>query len=76
MAGEVTLGCHPLGRNNKIIFASGLLAGTNAANSGILLEESKKATLVEMLFSAVSVADVIWATFAYATMGRCLPAPP
>jgi len=38
VAGEIPPGCHPLGRNNKIIFASGLIAGTNAANSGILLE--------------------------------------
>jgi aldehyde:ferredoxin oxidoreductase len=31
---EVPPLCHALGRNNKLIFAPGLLAGTNAANSG------------------------------------------
>ncbi len=33
---EVKPTCHPLGKNNKIIFAPGLLSGTTAANSGRL----------------------------------------
>ena len=31
---EVQATCHPLGRNNKLIFAPGLLAGTACPNSG------------------------------------------
>ena len=31
---EVVATCHPLGKNNKIVFAPGLLSGTAAANSG------------------------------------------
>jgi len=31
---EVKPTCHPLGKNNKIIFAPGLLSGTTAPNSG------------------------------------------
>ncbi|MFV0466033.1 MAG: aldehyde ferredoxin oxidoreductase C-terminal domain-containing protein [Lachnospiraceae bacterium] len=31
---EVKPTCHPLGRNNKLIFAPGLLSGTSAPNSG------------------------------------------
>ncbi len=34
VADEVKPTCHPLGKNNKIIFAPGLLSGTTAANSG------------------------------------------
>ena len=33
---EVKPTCHPLGKNNKLIFAPGLLSGTSAANSGRL----------------------------------------
>lgn len=33
---EVKPICHPLGKNNKLIFAPGLLSGTNAPNSGRL----------------------------------------
>ncbi|MCK9444502.1 MAG: hypothetical protein M0Q14_08245 [Tissierellaceae bacterium] len=33
---EVKPTCHPLGKNNKIIFAPGLLSGTSAPNSGRL----------------------------------------
>ncbi len=33
---EVKPTCHPLGKNNKLIFAPGLLSGTNAPNSGRL----------------------------------------
>ncbi len=33
---EVKATCHPLGKNNKIIFATGLLGGTSAPNSGRL----------------------------------------
>ena len=36
VAEEVPPTCHPLGKNNKIVFAPGLLAGTVAANSGRL----------------------------------------
>jgi aldehyde:ferredoxin oxidoreductase len=31
---EVKPTCHPLGKNNKLIFAPGFLTGSNAANSG------------------------------------------
>lgn len=33
---EVDPTCHPLGKNNKLVIAPGLLAGTKAANSGRL----------------------------------------
>jgi aldehyde:ferredoxin oxidoreductase len=33
---EVKPTCHPLGKNNKLIFAPGLLSGTSAPNSGRL----------------------------------------
>ncbi|EPR43581.1 aldehyde ferredoxin oxidoreductase [Desulfovibrio sp. X2] len=36
VAGEVKPTCHPLGKNNKLIFAPGFLSGTTAANSGRL----------------------------------------
>ena len=36
VAAEVTPTCHPLGKNNKLVFAPGLLSGTQAANSGRL----------------------------------------
>lgn len=34
VAAEVPPACHPLGPNNKLIFAPGLLSGTAASNSG------------------------------------------
>ena len=34
VATEVDPECHPLGPNNKLVFAPGLLSGTIAANSG------------------------------------------
>ena len=36
VADEVKPTCHPLGKNNKLIFAPGYLTGTSAANSGRL----------------------------------------
>jgi len=36
VAAEVPPTCHPLGVNNKLVFAPGLLSGTPAANSGRL----------------------------------------
>lgn len=36
VSNEVKPTCHPLGKNNKLIFAPGLLTGTTAANSGRL----------------------------------------
>ena len=36
VAEEVIPTCHPLGPDNKLIFAPGLLSGTVAANSGRL----------------------------------------
>ena len=36
VAAEVPPTCHPLGPNNKLVFAPGLLSGTVAANSGRL----------------------------------------
>jgi aldehyde:ferredoxin oxidoreductase len=41
VADEVEPLCHPLGRNNKLIFAPGLLSGTIAANSGRLSAGAK-----------------------------------
>ncbi|MCL6560576.1 MAG: aldehyde ferredoxin oxidoreductase, partial [Firmicutes bacterium] len=34
VAKEVDPACHPLGKKNKLVFAPGLLTGTNAPNSG------------------------------------------
>ena len=34
VSAEVDPACHPLGKNNKLVFAPGLLSGTAAANSG------------------------------------------
>lgn len=34
VAEEVDAECHPLGPNNKLVFAPGLLSGTSASNSG------------------------------------------
>ena len=34
VAAEVKADCHPLGKNNKLVIAPGLLSGTVAANSG------------------------------------------
>ncbi len=36
VAAEVEPTCHPLGKNNKLVIAPGLLSGTQAANSGRL----------------------------------------
>ncbi|SDM96389.1 Aldehyde ferredoxin oxidoreductase, N-terminal domain, partial [Geoalkalibacter ferrihydriticus] len=41
VAKEVPPTCHPLGPNNKLVFASGLLTGTPAANSGRLSAGAK-----------------------------------
>lgn len=41
VAQEVPPTSHPLGKNNKLVFAPGLLAGTNAANSGRLSAGAK-----------------------------------
>ncbi len=41
VAAEVPPTCHPLGPNNKLIFAPGLLSGTAASNSGRLSCGSK-----------------------------------
>jgi len=41
VAKEVNPTCHPLGSQNKLVFAPGLLAGTRAANSGRLSVGSK-----------------------------------
>lgn len=41
VAKEVEPTCHPLGKNNKLVFAPGLLTGTIAANSGRLSVGSK-----------------------------------
>lgn len=41
VAAEVDPTCHPLGNKNKLIFAPGLLSGTQAANSGRLSCGSK-----------------------------------
>ncbi|MCP4119760.1 MAG: aldehyde ferredoxin oxidoreductase, partial [Desulfobacteraceae bacterium] len=38
---EVPATCHPLGKNNKIVFAPGLLSGSPAANSGRLSAGTK-----------------------------------
>ncbi|KAF0221737.1 MAG: aldehydeferredoxin [Geobacteraceae bacterium] len=41
VAAEVPPTCHPLGKNNKLVFAPGLLTGTAAANSGRLSAGAK-----------------------------------
>jgi aldehyde:ferredoxin oxidoreductase len=41
VADEVKPTCHPLGKNNKLIFAPGFLTGSGAANSGRLSVGSK-----------------------------------
>ena len=41
VAKEIVPTCHPLGKNNKLIFAPGLLSGTTAANSGRLSAGAK-----------------------------------
>jgi len=41
VAQEVKPTCHPLGKNNKLIFAPGLLTGTACANSGRLSAGAK-----------------------------------
>ncbi|HYG97678.1 MAG TPA: aldehyde ferredoxin oxidoreductase C-terminal domain-containing protein [Terriglobales bacterium] len=41
VAAEVPPTCHPLGVNNKLVFAPGLLTGTAAANSGRLSAGAK-----------------------------------
>ena len=41
VAAEVPPTCHPLGPNNKLVFAPGLLTGTPAANSGRLSAGAK-----------------------------------
>lgn len=41
VAAEVPADCHPLGPNNKLVFAPGLLTGTPAANSGRLSAGAK-----------------------------------
>lgn len=41
VAAEVPPTCHPLGPNNKLVFAPGLLSGTAAANSGRLSAGAK-----------------------------------
>jgi aldehyde:ferredoxin oxidoreductase len=41
VAKEVIPTCHPLGENNKLVFAPGLLSGTSAANSGRLSAGTK-----------------------------------
>ncbi|MDO3377282.1 aldehyde ferredoxin oxidoreductase family protein [Geoalkalibacter halelectricus] len=41
VAAEVPPACHPLGPNNKLVFAPGLLTGTPAANSGRLSAGAK-----------------------------------
>lgn len=41
VAAEVIPTCHPLGPNNKLVFAPGLLSGTPAANSGRLSAGAK-----------------------------------
>ncbi|MDY0161987.1 aldehyde ferredoxin oxidoreductase family protein [Desulfobotulus sp.] len=41
VAAEVPPTCHPLGKQNKLVFAPGLLSGTRAANSGRLSAGAK-----------------------------------
>lgn len=41
LAQEVPPTCHPLGPNNKLVFAPGLLSGTSASNSGRLSAGAK-----------------------------------
>ncbi|MDP7638440.1 MAG: aldehyde ferredoxin oxidoreductase C-terminal domain-containing protein [Candidatus Hydrogenedentes bacterium] len=58
---EVPPACHPLGRNNKLVFATGLLCGTSAANAGRLSVGAKSPLTGGIKESNVggSVADMV-----------------
>lgn len=67
---EVTPTCNPLGKDNKLIFAPGLLSGTSAANSGRLsagskspltgtIKESNSGGVAAQLFARIGVKALI-----------------
>lgn len=70
VAEEVKPTCHALGKNNKLIFAPGLLAGTTCANSGRLsaggkspltgtIKESNAGGNAAQLFSRLGIKAII-----------------
>lgn len=70
VAAEVPPTCHPLGRNNKLVFAPGLLTGTMAASSGRLsagakspltggIKESNSGGTAAKLFANLNVRALI-----------------
>jgi len=70
IAAEVDPTCHPLGPNNKLVFAPGLLSGTAAANSGRLsigakspltgtIKESNAGGTAAQLFAKAGVKAMI-----------------
>jgi len=67
---EVPATCHPLGKNNKLIFAPGILAGSPAADSGRLsagakspltggIKESNAGGLVSQKLAKLGIAAII-----------------
>jgi aldehyde:ferredoxin oxidoreductase len=70
IAAEVKPMCHPLGRNNKLVLAPGLLSGTQAANSGRLscgakspltgtIKEANSGGLAAMMLARLGVKALI-----------------
>ncbi|UCD86317.1 MAG: aldehyde ferredoxin oxidoreductase, partial [Desulfobacterales bacterium] len=70
VAKEVPATCHPLGENNKLVFAPGLLTGTGAANSGRLsaggksplthtIKESNAGGTASQLMAQIGIKAVI-----------------
>ncbi|WP_243372688.1 aldehyde ferredoxin oxidoreductase C-terminal domain-containing protein [Geotalea sp. SG265] len=70
VAKEVIPTCHPLGENNKLIFAPGLLSGTTAVNSGRLsagakspltgtIKESNAGGLAAQMFGRLRIKALI-----------------
>ncbi len=70
VAGEVVPTCHPLGENNKLVFAPGLLSGTAAANTGRFsagakspltgtIKESNAGGLAAQMFARLGIKALI-----------------
>jgi len=70
VAKEVPPTCHPLGENNKLVFAPGLLSGTTAANSGRFsagakspltgtIKESNAGGLAAQMFARLGIKALI-----------------
>ena len=70
VAREVIPTCHPLGKNNKLVFAPGMLSGTAAANSGRFsagakspltgtIKESNAGGLAAQMFARLDIKALI-----------------